>query len=116
VRIARGHAAAVDEGDCRDPLRGEPVGFQHDPASHAVSDQHRGRIERPQQLGHVRAVAADRALAGRPGRAPVPAQVARKDEVPFREVIDLRAPVLVRAGKSVDENERWGTFARPQAI
>ncbi len=57
------------------------------------------------QRRDIPAVMLDRALVRPAGRFPVPAQVAGDDFVRLLEMVELRAPVLVRAREPVDENE-----------
>ena len=106
-RIARRVAAAVDEHHPRDFVGDQPRSFENDAAAHAVADEHRAReLEIVDERGDVAAVVLDRALVRPAGCPAMAAQVAGEHFMRALEVLELRAPVLVRAGKAVHENER----------
>ena len=72
-----------------------------------MADEHGARdLEVVDQRGDIAAVVLDRALV-RPARRPaMAAQVAGEHFMRALEMFDLRAPVLVRAGEAVHEDER----------
>src|SRR6185436_16127274 len=63
-------------------------------------------LEVAEERRHVAAVVRDGALLRPPGRLAVATQIAGDDFVRRRKEIELRLPVLERAGEAVDEEER----------
>src|SRR5262245_38911535 len=117
IRVAGSRTAAVDEDDAANSLgivggkrqRGneQPVRLENDSRAHAVADQDAAlELEVVDQSGHVAAEMRDRALVWPPGRPAVAAQFAAYDFIGGFKKIELRAPVLQRAGEAVDEDER----------
>ena len=111
-RIACSVAAAVDQHDAGHALRNQPRRFQHHPAAHAVTDEDDSlQLQVVDEGGDITAVVLDRALVRPAWRLAMPAQVAGGDFMRLLEMLELRLPIVRRAGETVDEDEGGSTFA-----
>src|SRR5262245_56886159 len=117
IRVAGSRTAAVDEDDAANSLgivggkrqRGneQPVRLENDSRPHAVADQDAAlELEVVDQSGHIAAEMLDRAFLRPPRGLAMAPQVAGYDFIGGFKKIELRTPVLERAGEAVDEDRR----------